>query len=155
MDTPEPQLSHQVTRLRDRVLLDAAMATSALVAMGDRRILIEENLMLAAVLENVELLKIHDPELAVSLHSRYVEEMRRDYELGKRAALQTISRCADDLEAAELCVKIGIAIAKADLDFSPEEIAVVEEICSHLEISGLDLSELSRPGKSGRGSRPN
>lgn len=151
----EDQLSREVGKLRDRDLLDAAMATSALVAMGDGKIRLEENLMLAAVLENAELLKVHDPALAVSLHSRYVEQMRDDYELGKQAALQAISRCANDLEAAALCLKIGVAVAKADLDFSPEERAIVEEICSNLGISGLDVLGLSGPGRPGRNRQPN
>ncbi len=137
-DDLAPRISRQVVKLRERTLLDGAMATSALVAMADRRLMLEESLALGAVLENVELLRIHDPELAVAIHSEFVEQMREDYDAGRQQAFSAIRRCADDLEAAELLVKVGIAIAKADSDFAPEEVDMVRDICACLGISGLD-----------------
>ena len=133
-----PQISRQVLKLRDKVLLEGAMATSALVAMADGKIRIEESLALGSVLENAELLKLADPRFAVSLHSAFVERMRGDFEAGKQAAMEVVARCADDVEAARLLVVVGIAIAKADNEFCDEELAMVREICDSLGVIGLD-----------------
>lgn len=133
-----PQISRQVLKLSEKKLLEGAMATSALVAMADRKIRLEESLALGSVLENAELLKLADPRFAVSLHSAFVERMRGDFEVGKRAAMEAVARCADDVEAAQLLVVVGIAIAKADDHFCDAELAMVQEICESLGISGLD-----------------
>ena len=138
-----PRISRHVLKLRDRTLLEGAMATSALVAMADGRVVIEENIALASLIENLELLKVYDPHLAISLHSHWVEKMREDFEAGKHEALDAIARCRDDIEMSELLVKVGIAIAKADSVFSDDEVAVVDEICRRVDIAGLDALGLS------------
>jgi tellurite resistance protein len=132
-----PGISHEVHELRSD-LLRGAMATGALVAMADRRLALEETLALGSVIENLALLKVYDPEVAISLYSDFAERMRHDYESGRRAALDAVGRCAGDIAAAELLVKVGIAIAKADSDFSPEELDAVHEVCDRLGIDGLD-----------------
>jgi tellurite resistance protein TerB len=133
-----PGIVKQVVRLRERTLLEGAMAASALVAMADRKLKVEESLALGAVLENVEALSIHDPHLAIDLYGEYIDAMRVDFAQGRAHALDAVGRCADDLDAAELLVKVGIAVAKADHEFQPEEVEVVGEICRRLGIEGLD-----------------
>ena len=142
-DSLGPRISRQVTKLRERELLEGAMATSALVAMADRKVLLEENIAVASLIDNLELLRIYDPHLAVSLHTTYVEGMRTDFGLGKRTALEAIKSCAGDIEAALLLVQVGIAVAKADSHFSSDEVVVIEEICRELEIEGLDALGLA------------
>ena len=132
------RLSKQVLRLRDKTLLEGAMATGALVALADRKLAVEESLAVQNVIANAELLRIYDTELALTLYSRYVERLRNDFADGKAAALNAIGLCADDIEAAELIVNVGIAIAKADKDFTSEELEVIEEICARVGVEGLD-----------------
>ena len=52
--------------------------------------------------------------------------------------LRVVGRCADDVEAAELLILVGIAIAKADDEFCDDELAMVGEICTRLGVQGLD-----------------
>jgi tellurite resistance protein TerB len=138
-----PRITHQLSKLRERELLEGAMATSALVAMADRKVLLEENIAVASLIDNLELLKVYDPHLAVSLHTTYVEGLRADFGMGKRRALEAIRGCADDIEAALLLVQVGIAVAKADANFSSDEVSVIEEICRELDIEGLDALGLA------------
>ncbi|MGH0033490.1 MAG: TerB family tellurite resistance protein [Myxococcota bacterium] len=137
-----PEIVEEVIKLRERTLLEGAMAASALVAMADRRLKVEESLALGSVLENVEALRIHDPHLAIDLYGGFVDGMRTDFAQGRDQALAAVARCADDLEAAELLVKVGIAVAKADNEFQPEEVEVVGAICERLGIVGLDPNAL-------------
>jgi tellurite resistance protein len=133
----------QVVKLRDDTLLEGAMATGALVALADRRLAIEESIALQDVLANTERLQIHDPEFAMTLYTRHVDRLRQDFATGKQAALEAIGRCSDDIDAALLIVRVGIAIAKADKVIAASELEVIEEICDRIGIEGLDTLGLA------------
>ena len=138
-----PRISKMVLKLRDRRLLEGAMATGALVALADRRLAVEESLALQGVLANAELLRIYDRELAISLYTRHVDRMRRDFEVGKEEAMRAVRVCGEDIEAAELIIQVGIAIAKADSEFSSAELEMIEEICGAVGVVGLDTLGLT------------
>jgi tellurite resistance protein TerB len=138
-----PRLTRKIVRLRDETLLEGAMAAGALVALADQKLSVEESLMLQTMLANAELLQIYDPELALSLYTRHVDRIRGDFSAGKQTALEAIGRCASDIEAAELIVQVGIAIAKADRIFHEDELRVIEEICQEVGIEGLDTLGLA------------
>lgn len=136
-------IAREVVRLRDETLLEGAMATGALVALADRRLAVEESIALQDVLANTESLQIHDPEFAMTLYTRHVDRIRHDFATGKQAALDAIGRCSDDIDAALLIVRVGIAIAKADKVIAASEIEVIEEICDRIGIVGLDTLGLA------------
>jgi tellurite resistance protein len=138
-----PRISKRVVKLRDRRLLEGAMATGALVALADQRLAVEESLALQSVLANAELLRIYDSELALSLYTRHVDHIRRDFAAGKEEAMRAIRVCNEDIEAAELIVQVGIAIAKADAEFSMAEVEMIEEICEAVGVVGLDMLGLA------------
>lgn len=138
-----PRISKQVVRLRDKTLLEGAMAAGALVALADQRLSVEESIMLQTMIGNAEQLQIFDPELALTLYTRHVDRLRGDFAEGKQAALDAIERCAEDIEAAELIVQVGIAIAKADKVFDESELQMIEEICARVGIEGLDTLGLA------------
>ncbi len=141
-----PQISRQVLKLRDRTLLEGAMATAALVAMADDELAIEETLAVKVVLENLELLKVYDPRLALSIYTNHLNMIREDAAAGREAAMKLIGRCSEEIEAAELVVKVGIAVAKADKEFRQAEIDAIGEICAAVGILGFDpLALVSTP----------
>ena len=139
----DPRVVDQIVELSDRELLGGAMATSALVAMADRRVAISESLAVQAVLSGAKLLKDCDRELALDLYTDHIDRMRADFEAGKEDALEAIGACADDIEAAELIVHVGIAIAKADAEFSEVEREMIDDICEAAGIEGLDTLGLA------------
>lgn len=139
----DPRILDRVAKLRDRQLLDGAVATSALVAMADQRVAISESLAVQAVLTSVELLKDCDRELALDLYTDHIDRLRGDFEAGKEDALKAIRACADDVEAAELIIRVGLAIAKADREFSQVEREMIDEICAAAGIEGLDTPGLA------------
>ena len=138
-----PTTSRCHVELRDRQLLGGAMAASALVAMADRRIATSESLAVQVVLTGAELLKGCDRELALDLYTDHVDRIRADFEQGKEDALEAIRACADDIQAAELIIRAGIAIAKADREFSAVERAMIDDICEAAGIEGLDVLGLA------------
>ncbi len=139
----DPRVLDQITRLSDRQLLGGAMATSALVAMADHRVAMSESLAIQAVLATAELLKGCDRELALDLYTDHIDQLRGDFDAGKRDALEAVRACAGDIEAAELIVRVGIAIAKADSEFSEAEWEMIDDICEAAGIEGLDTQGLA------------
>ena len=139
----DSRIFDQIGELRDRQLLGGAMATSALVAMADDRVAMSESLAVQAVLTRAELLKDCDRELALDLYTDHIDRLRDDFEGGKEDALEAIRACADDIEAAELIIHVGIAIAKADSEFSEVELDMIDDICAAVGIDGLDALGLA------------
>jgi len=138
-----PRISQQVLRLRDHRLLEGARATGALVALADQRLAVEESLALQAVLANAELLRIYDRELALTLYTRHIDRIRGNFAAGKEEAMRAIRVCSEDIEAAELILQVGIAIAKADNEFSTSELEMIEEICDAIGVEGVDMPGLT------------
>ena len=58
------------------------------------------------------------------------------------AAFEAIAQCGEDIEAAELIVRVGVAIARADRELTGEELAAIDEICAAIGISDLDTRAL-------------
>ena len=136
------KITEQAARLGDRALLEGAMATAALVAMADEHLDIEETPMAQTMVLNAKALEIHDLELATNVFARYVESLRRDREAGREEAFKAIAVCREDVEAIEVILRVGIAIAKADHELARSEIDMINEICAWLEMTGLDLPDL-------------
>ena len=139
----DSRIFEQIGELRDRQLLGGAMATSALVAMADDRVAMSESLAVQTVLTRAELLKDCDRELALDLYTDHIDRLRDDFEEGKEDALEAIRACADDIEAAELIIHVGVAIAKADSEFSEVELDMIDDICAAVGIDGLDALGLA------------
>ena len=83
-------LGDEIRKLRNRKLLEASMASSALVAMADRDVRLSEQMALDSVLEKVEQLRIYDPVKAVDLHRRYVDALREDPVAGREQVVQAL-----------------------------------------------------------------
>jgi tellurite resistance protein len=111
--------------------------------MADDRVVMSESLAVQAVLTRAELLKDCDRELALDLYTDHIDRLRDDFEKGKEDALEAIRACADDIEAAELIIHVGIAIAKADSEFSEVELEMIDDICAAVGIEGLDALGLA------------
>ncbi len=118
----------------NRHFLEAAMATSALVAMADEDVRFSERVALDHVLDHVEQLRVYQPERAVELHRSFVESLGADAAASRARLLEIIGRCRGHSRSAHLLVRIGIAIAKADSELSATEVDVITEICATLEV---------------------
>lgn len=128
-------------RFRQREFMEACMAASALVAMADREVRLSERVALDGVLSNVEQLKVYDPVTAVNVHRGFVSELGRDFDSTKAQLLDLLVNNVEGPKDAELMVKVGLAIAKADNDYSDEEAEVLAEICERL---GVPLSVIDQ-----------
>ena len=137
------RLTREILHVEDRVLLEGAMAAGALTALADQQQSLKESLMVQTVIQESDALRFFDLDLALSFYTGFIDRMRSDYEAGKEYALDAVERCSEDIEAAALIVRVGIAIAKADEVLDEAEVAMIEEICARIGIQGLDTLGLA------------
>ena len=121
-------------RLRNKKFLEASMAASALVATADGEVSFSERSAVDSILASVEALQVFDVHDAVDLFSDFVEAICQDPAKGRTSALAAVSAVSGDDEAAELVVRIGCAISRADGAFTESEKAQVAEIATSLGI---------------------
>ena len=133
-------LQTQGEKLKHRKFMEASMATAALVATADGTVSFSERVAVDQILENVDALKIFDPHEAVDRFNHFVEAIQDNSAAGSAAALKAIEPEVGDSEAADLIMRIGCAISRADGDFSEAEITQIQAIADVLGIEKPDLN---------------
>ena len=128
-------LQLQGERLRNKKFLEASMAASALVATADGEVSFSERAAVDSVLASVQALQVFDVHDAVDLFSDFVTAIQEDPESGMSRALGAVTAVADDSEAADLVVRIGCAISRADGKLTEKEKTQVAEIATSLGIA--------------------
>ena len=127
-------------KVRDRKFLEAAMGACALLSLADGEISFAELIARDYLLDNVNRLQLFDPNQAAEVFRAQAEALEADNETQKARILETIAQFANDAELAPLLLRICIAIAIADRNFSSSEREVVSQLGKML---GLEESELS------------
>jgi len=139
------RLKQEIARHRQRPFLEAAMAACALIASADDEVSFSERARMDAVLESLAELRVFDPHEAVNLFDAEIEALRADREAGRAAAFETIRRCAAGGAAAdgaaELLVRICVAISLADGKFVSSERAMLGLICASLNLAPEAIDE--------------
>lgn len=126
--------TRRVAQWRQRPLLEAAMAAAALVSMADDDLRLSEELALDAVLERMRSLEVFDAHTAVDLHRQFSEAIARDPDGGREHALETIGRFGGGEDDRLSVLYVAAVLARADLDLSAAEEAMLVRICDRLEL---------------------
>jgi tellurite resistance protein TerB len=124
-----------LSRIRSRQFLDATMAATALVATADGEVTFSELTALDSVLESVQDLQIYDPHIAVDIYRDFADSIAENADAGRRIAMAAVARIGRDHEAAELVIRVAVAISKADGDLTPPEARAISDICCTLGVS--------------------
>ncbi len=131
-------LRRERQRVRNRPMLEAIMAASALVAVADGNVSFSERHRIDDVLRNLDLLKIYDVHKAIDLFNDHIEAIRTDAAAGRKKALDRLRGIAGGEEDARLVVRVCLAISHADGDFSHQEKEAIGSIC---RVLALDAKE--------------
>ncbi len=133
-------LQTQGERLKNRKVLEASMATAALVATADGVVTFSERVAVDQVLVNVDALMVFDAHEAIDRFNHFIDAIQTDPTAGEEAAMLAIATMKDDPASAEIMVRIGCAISRADGNFSTAEKMQVQAIADALGIEPPDLS---------------
>ncbi len=135
------RLKQELARHRQRPFLEAAMAACALIASADDEVSFSERARMDAVLESLAELRIFDPHQAVDMFNGWLESLQADREAGRAEAFEAIRRGATEDGAAELLVRISVAISLADGKFVSAERAMLGLICASLDLAPEAIDE--------------
>ena len=131
-------LQHQAERHRNRPFMEATMAACALVATADGTVSFSERHRVDQILERLDQLRVFDPHEAINLFDDFVEELKESPDAGRAAALERLTKIADDKDSSRLMIRICCAVSEADGDFSAAERQQIDAICRAL---GLTLED--------------
>ncbi len=132
--TARETLRISLSRIRNRKFLDATMAATALVATADGEVTFSELSALDTVLETVQDLQIYDPHIAVDIYRDFADAIVENAEAGRRTAMAAVGKIDRNHEAAELVIRVAVAISKADGKLSPLEARAISDICGTLGV---------------------
>lgn len=135
------RLKQELARHRQRPFLEAAMAACALIASADGEVSFSERARMDAVLESLAELRVFDPHQAVDLFNVRVEALQADREAGRAAAFEAIRRGVAEEGAAELLLRICVAISLADGTYDSSERAMLGLICASLNLTPEAIDE--------------
>ncbi len=127
------------------------MAAAAMVACAGGRITFAERNALDEVLDSVPALKTFDVHGTVDLFNSYADEIRYQPERGQLRALKSIRSLVGNPEAAELLLKIAMAIGQAGGGVAPAEAGRIQEIAAVLGLPApdIDISPQAVSGEEG------
>lgn len=111
------------------------MAATALVATADGEVTFSELSALDTVLESVQDLQIYDPHIAVDIYKDFADAIANDPDAGRRNAMAAVAKIAGQADAAELVIRVAVAISKADGELSADETRTISDLCGVLGVA--------------------
>ncbi|MGL5335528.1 MAG: tellurite resistance TerB family protein [Enterovibrio sp.] len=131
------ELANQVSRFKNKKFMEATVSICAYIAMASDGVDAEEKKKMMAFIKNSDELKVFDSLEIINFFNKRVEVFEFDHDVGKGEAMKFIVQLKDDASAAQLAVRVGVAVGKSDGDFDAAEKNAVKEICIAL---GLEPS---------------
>ena len=133
------ELTSQVSRFRNRKFMEGVTAVCALVSMASDGAGSEEKQKMIGYIKNSDELKVFDTAEVIAFFNKIVANYDFDKEVGKGEAMKYVVRLRDERDAAQLMIRVGIAIGGSDGDFDDKEKACVREICQAVGLSPSDF----------------
>ncbi|MGL5291973.1 MAG: tellurite resistance TerB family protein, partial [Vibrionaceae bacterium] len=125
---------NQVSRFKNKKFMEATVSICAYIAMASDGVDAEEKKKMMAFIKNSEELKVFDSLEIINFFNKRAEVFEFDQDVGKGEAMKFIAQLKDDASAAQLAVRVGVAVAKSDGDFDAAEKNAVKEICIALSL---------------------
>ncbi len=125
-------LAARAARERTRALVEAAMASAALVACTDRPAGLPQRLLLDQILDSVDSLRGRDPHVAVEVFERFAAAICESPEAGRARALSAISGFAGASDTPRLLLHIAKSMAAAQGPASANAVAEIARIAKTL-----------------------
>ena len=101
--------------------MEGTIAVCARIAVSSDGVSAEEKQKMIGFLKSSEELKVFETEEVITFFNKLVTSFDFDMEIGKGETMKYILALKDQPEAAQLAVRVGIAVAKSDGNFDQDE----------------------------------
>ena len=132
------ELQSQVGRFKNRKFMEGTVAVCACISMASNGAGSEEKQKMLQFIQQSPELNVFDTNEVITFFNKLADGFAFDSDIGKGEAMKFIVRLKDQPDAAQLAVRVGIAVAKSDGDFDDMEKTVAREICLALGFSPTD-----------------
>lgn len=126
------ELVKQVGRFKNKKFMQGTVAVCARIAVSSDGVSAEEKQKMMGFLRSSEEMKVFDTNEVIDFFNKLVSSFDFDMEIGKGETMKYILALKDQPEAAQLAVRVGIAVGKSDGIFDPDEQAATREIIAAL-----------------------
>ncbi|KON85583.1 tellurium resistance protein TerD [Sporosarcina globispora] len=123
------------TRFKSQDVLDAVVASCALVGMADGRLDPAERQKMIEFVNSSQELKVFDTQKVIQQFNMFVQRIEMDPITGRAEAFKAVGRVRNKPEIARLVARYCIAIGYADGNFDQNEKQAVTEICMELGLN--------------------
>ncbi|WP_026878874.1 tellurite resistance TerB family protein [Ignatzschineria larvae DSM 13226] len=128
------ELTRQVSRFKNQKFMQGTVAICAYVAMASDGVSPEEKHKMMGFLRTSPELSIFDTNEVIEFFNKIVASYDFDMDIGRGEAMKYIVNLKNQPEAAQLAVRVGIAVGKSDGDFDQYEQNAVTEIIAALSL---------------------
>ncbi|MEB5698719.1 tellurite resistance TerB family protein [Klebsiella aerogenes] len=133
------ELVKQVGRFKNKKFMQGTVAVCARIAVSSDGVSAEEKQKMMGFLRSSEEMKVFDTNEVIDFFNKLVSSFDFDMEIGKGETMKYILALKDQPEAAQLAVRVGIAVGKSDGNFDPDEQAAAREIIAALGFSAEEF----------------
>lgn len=123
------------TRFKSQDVMDAVVASCALVGMADGRLDPSEREKMIEFVNSSQELKVFDTQKVIQQFNMFVQRIEMDPIIGRAEAFKAVGRVRNKPEIARLVARYCIAIGYADGQFDQNEKQAVTEICMELGLN--------------------
>ncbi|MBK0002619.1 tellurite resistance TerB family protein [Erwinia sp. S38] len=127
-NTSRDELTRQVSRFKNKKFMQGTVAVCARIAVASDGVSAEEKQKMIGFLRASDELKVFDTTEVIEFFNKLVTSFDFDIEIGKGETMKYILALKDLPEAAQLALRVGIAVAKSDGNFDQDEQRAVREI---------------------------
>ncbi|MFM5185751.1 tellurite resistance TerB family protein [Aeromonas veronii] len=132
------ELVAQVGRFKNKKFMEGTVAVCAYIATSSKGADSGEKQKMMGFIKNSDELKVFDTSEVIAFFKKLEDGYQFDADIGKGEMMKYILALKGDEGAAQLSLRVGVAVAKSDGDFDDAEKQAVKEICMAL---GFDPSE--------------
>ncbi|MGE9715384.1 tellurite resistance TerB family protein, partial [Escherichia coli] len=118
----------QVSRFKNKKFMQVTVAVCARIAISSDGVSSEEKQKMLGFLKASEELKVFDTSEVIEFFNKLISSFEFDTEVVKGETMKYILAMKDQPEAAQLAIRVGIAVAKSDGDFDNDEKEAVRAI---------------------------
>lgn len=122
------ELTRQVSRYKNKKFMQGTVAVCARIAVSSDGVSAEEKQKMIGFLRASDELKVFETAEVIEFFNKLVTSFDFDLEIGKGETMKYILALKDQPEAAQLALRVGIAVAKSDGNFDQDEQRAVREI---------------------------
>ncbi|OAT33229.1 tellurite resistance TerB family protein [Proteus myxofaciens] len=128
LNSSRSELVKQVGRFKNKKFMQGTVAVCAQIAIASEGVSSEEKQKMLGFLKASDELKVFDTSEVIAFFNKLIASFEFDTEIGKGETMKYILAMKDQPEAAQLAIRVGIAVAKSDGDFDEKEKEAVRAI---------------------------